>query len=325
MKLLYFAGKDKKLNVDVHNEALVRAQHDCRLKNGKELTLDGKKFACIQPANTEYDITNSVCVSIEGYNTPYCIKSNDTNIKSCDISSDEYNYNYCLRFLSSAGRINKITIDLYSNKAQKRSTTETTSENGKSCKAKGGVYLTFDNSKYVCVTPVNQHSNEINNGKTHCVTLKKYNYNEEPAKKEVYCVDEEFTNNNNCNVHSDLYNYNSCMQYIVSVGRSNNYSIDIYTDEQECKENGGIYLTFDNKKYVCVVENSNEDRRDKHCLSLKKYTYNEEPDKKKVYCIREKNTNVSNCNIHSDNYDYNSCMQYVVSVGRSNQYKIDVL
>lgn len=322
MKLLYFTGKDKQLNIDVHNEALVRAQHDCRLKNGLELTLDGKKFACIEPISNEADVSDSVCVSIDGYDTPYCIKSNNTNIKSCDKDSNEYNLNYCLRFLSSAGRINKLSVDLYA-----------PSKNGKRtfgpdnyCRNKNGIYLSFNNGKYVCITPQAQHANESNDGKTHCVTVKKhnYNYNEEPAKAQVYCVDESLTNDNNCNVHSDIYDYNSCMQYVTSVGRSNDYSIDVYSDKQECEDNKGVYLSFDDKKYVCLVANPKEDRREKHCLTLKKYTYGNEQSKNELYCIREQNTNNSNCNIHSKNYDYNSCMQYVVSVGRSNNYKIDV-
>jgi len=330
MKLLYFAGKNEKLNIDVHNESLVKAQHDCRQKKGIELTLDGKKFACVQPVAEE--LNDKICVSIEGYRTPYCIKGHDTNIKACDLSSDEFNLNYCLRFLSSAGRINHLSIDLLTNptklnynKVEKIESVE------ESCKAKNGIYLSFDNTKYVCVIPVSQFSSQFanegnNDGKSHCVTLKKYNYDDkEPSKKSVYCVDEKFTNNNNCNVHSELYNYNSCMQYVVSVGRSNQYSIDVYSDEQECIDHQGIYLTFDNKKYVCVVPTGNEERENKHCVSLNKYTYEEKPSKKRAYCIREKNTNVSNCNIHSENYNYNTCMQYVVSVGRSSQYKIDVL
>jgi len=286
-----------------------QCNHRCQ---GYLLQFNEKAYTCLTPANF-VSLRGKLCVNVKGYysnqTSVYCVDEENSTIGMCNKSSKEYNYNECMRNIYFKGGDMKIDISVYNEEQIKAEIL---------CKQKEGYYLPTDDEKYACIIEKNAELNE------ECVTI-----NGDPRK--TYCLFN--TNVDICNREKDEYDGNECFNFISLAGRQNKLYLEKLTgfkpsnakDKKTCEGKNGIYLSFSDEKYVCLVKPTNEERNNNVCVTVKKHEYATKTPDKKVYCIDEKLTTDQNCNKNSDKYDLNKCLQYVVSVGRSNSYSIELI
>ncbi|ORX63312.1 hypothetical protein BCR32DRAFT_287858, partial [Anaeromyces robustus] len=143
--------------------------------------------------------------------------------------------------------------------------------------------------------------------------------------EKVFCIDDDHSNIEECSKSHVKYNYEICGRYVLNLTRFNgpnhlyarlrNYpdkskiELNPRLDAEECKENGGIQLKYQNVfQYICVLPDSGkEDLSNKIIL-----TVDEKP-----YYVYTDNTNIDLCIESSQNYNKEQCLFLINLIGRT--------
>jgi len=198
------------------------AQHECYMYGGKLFTSgDNSKYACIQRywPDREFKLVSpndSVCFI--GNNVPYCVNSKFSNIEECDLKSDKYDFDGCMKnFLKGPIRLYLRLRDFETKEKFVLSPINDYNE----CIHNDGIYLMDNKANYVCLSSeyVSFPDDE------HCVYVQEES---EDSEKVRYCVQQENTNIENCNKTSDNYNYEKCMNKITSLSEGKIAKISKY-------------------------------------------------------------------------------------------------
>jgi len=181
----------------------------------------------------------------------------------------------------------------------------------------GKLISSSDRGKYACIQRYFNEREAVANSKDSVC----FNANNIP-----YCINSKFTNIQECNVYSNRYNYDKCMQNFVKgpirlylrlrdFETNEKFISTPILDYEECIHNSGIYLIDKKGNYVCLSSEPVSFPDEEHCVNVQETS---EESEKVQYCIQQENTNYEYCNKTSDFYDYDECMDKLnsLSIGR---------
>ncbi|KAG4083608.1 hypothetical protein H8356DRAFT_240935 [Neocallimastix lanati (nom. inval.)] len=195
----------------------------------------------------------------------------------------------------------------------------------KTCKTQGGkllVNMNDDSTSYACLKAYTENSRNkaVNPENSACFH----------ATASVLCVDKKLTNIEQCIKSSDDYDYRKCSYFISTLNnngtgkfkndlrsypQNERIIIDYIQDQKECKENGGIVLSYKViMQYVCLTPVTGHlSLRNDHCVGHNG----------KVYCIDQDNTILEVCNKKAQSYNHDSCMSVLNEYSKANNFEID--
>ncbi|ORX53469.1 hypothetical protein BCR32DRAFT_308232 [Anaeromyces robustus] len=151
--------------------------------------------------------------------------------------------------------------------------------------------------------------------------------------EKVFCIDDDHSNIEECSKSHVKYNYEICGRYVLNLTRYNgpnhlyarlrNYpdkskiELNPRLDAEECKENGGIQLKYQNVfQYICVLPDSGkEDLSNKIIL-----TVDEKP-----YYVYTDNTNIDLCIETSQNYNKEQCLFLINLIGKTDNINVKTI